>query len=107
MFIYNVTVNVDDSIRLDWLQWIKPHIKEVLATGRFVSAKLTQVLVEEEMGGATYSIQYTANSRANLNAYYELDAAKLREDGVKRFGDKSLAFRTELFVIEEFHAEDL
>ncbi|MFD0964363.1 DUF4286 family protein [Pseudofulvibacter geojedonensis] len=106
MFIYNVTVNVDDSIRLDWLQWIKPHIKEVLATGRFVSAKLTQVLADEG-NGTTYAIQYTAESRANLNAYYELDAPKLREDGRKRFGDKSLAFRTELFVIDEFHAEDL
>lgn len=106
MFVYNVTVNVDDSIRLDWLQWIKPHIKDVLATGRFVSAKLTQVLADEDMG-ATYSIQYTAESRANLNAYYELDAPKLREDGLKKFGDKMLAFRTELFVIEEFHAKDL
>lgn len=103
MFIYNVTVNVDDSIRLDWLQWIKPHIREVLATGRFTSAKLTQVL-SEEGDGTTYAIQYTAESRANLNAYYELDAPKLREHGLKKFGDKSLAFRTELFVIDEFNA---
>ncbi len=102
MFIYNVTVNVDDSIRLDWLQWIKPHIKEVLATGRFVNARLTQVLAEAEEG-TTYAIQYTAESRANLNAYYEIDAPKLREDGLKKFGDKMLAFRTELFIIDEFH----
>lgn len=104
MFIYNVTINVDDSIRLDWLQWIKPHIKEVLATGRFTNAKLTQVLTDEEVDGTTYAIQYMAESRANLNAYYELDAPKLREDGLKKFGDKMLAFRTELFVIDEFNA---
>ena len=104
MFIYNVTVNVDDSIRLDWLQWIKPHIKQVLATGRFVKAKLVQVLVEEDMGGTTYAIQYYAESRANLNAYYEIDAPKWREDGLKKFGEKALAFRTELFVIDEFEA---
>ncbi len=106
MFIYNVTVNVDDRIRLDWLQWIKPHIKEVLATGRFTNARLTQVLAEEG-DGTTYAIQYTAESRANLNAYYELDAPKLREDGRKKFGDKLLAFRTELFVIDELNAKDL
>ena len=102
MFIYNVTIHVDDSIRLDWLQWIKPHIKEVLATGRFINARLTQVLSEEE--GATYAIQYMAESRENLDAYYEIDAPKLRQDGLKKFGDKMLAFRTELFVIDEFHA---
>ena len=103
MFIYNVTVNVADSIRLDWLQWIKTHIKEVLATGRFKSARLTQVLAEEEEG-TTYAIQYLAESRANLNAYYEIDAPKLRQEGLKKFGDKMLAFRTELFIIDEFNA---
>ena len=62
MYIYNVTINVEDSVVKDWLQWIRPHILEVLKTGKFVSAKLTQVLVEEEMGGLTFSIQYTANT---------------------------------------------
>lgn len=104
MFIYNVTINVDESISQEWLNWIKPHIQEVLKTGRFISAKLTQVLVEEEMGGVTYSVQYTAASRAHLDAYYEIDAPKLRNDGLAKFGDKMLAFRTELKVIEEFHA---
>ena len=104
MFIYNVTINVDESIHTEWLSWIKPHIKEVLNTGRFVSAKMTQVLVEEEMGGTTYSIQYTANTKADLEAYYEIDAPKLRNDGLAKFGNKMLAFRTELKIIEEFHA---
>ena len=102
MYIYNVTINIDESIREDWLNWIKPHIKEVLNTGRFVSAKLTQVLVEEEMGGLTFAVQYTAATRADLDKYYEVDAPKLRNDGLQHFGDKMLAFRTELKVIEEF-----
>lgn len=104
MYIYNVTVNVDESILLDWMDWIKPHIKEVLKTGRFISAKLTQVLVEEDMGGVTFSIQYTAPTKEDLEAYYEHDAPKLRNDGLAKFGDKMLAFRTELKLIEEFHA---
>ncbi|CAL2102367.1 conserved protein of unknown function [Tenacibaculum sp. 190130A14a] len=103
MYIYNVTVNVDESIHAEWLVWIEKHIPEVLATGRFVSAKMTQVLVEEEMGGITYSIQYTAKSREDLDAYYKHDADRLRSDGLTRFEGKSLAFRTELKVINEFY----
>jgi len=102
MIIYNVTVNVDASIHNEWLDWIKNHIPEVLATGRFIEAKLTKVLVEEEMGGTTYSIQYRAKSREDLDLYYEIDADRLRNDGFKRFADKFLAFRTELEIIDEY-----
>ena len=102
MIIYNVTINVDDSIHKEWLIWIKEHIPHVLATGKFVEAKLTRVLVKEDMGGTTYSVQYKAHSREALNAYYAEDAERLRGDGLKNFADKMLVFRTELEVIDEY-----
>lgn len=104
MIIYNVTIHVEDSIHYDWLFWIKPHIKEVLATGKFISAKMTKILTEEDMEGTNYSIQYTAKNNETLQAYYTEDAPRLRESGIAKFGSKMLAFRTELQVIEEFHA---
>lgn len=103
MYIYNVTINIDESVHDEWLFWIQDHIQEVLATGKFVSAKLTQVLVEEEMGGVTYSIQYTANTREDLDEYYKEDAPKLRGKGLQKFADKMVAFRTELKVVKEFY----
>lgn len=102
MYIYNVTVNVEETINTAWLKWIKEHIPQVLATGKFTEAKLTKVLVDEELGGVTYSIQYKANSRESLDAYYREDADRLRNDGLKQFADKTLAFRTELEIIDEF-----
>jgi len=102
MIIYNVTVNIDDSIHDEWLSWIKEHIPQVLSTGKFTEAKLTKVLVEEEMGGQTYSIQYRAYSKEALQEYYDNHAETLRQDGMKRFADKMLAFRTELEVIDEY-----
>ena len=102
MIIYNVTVNVDDSVIEQWLVWIKEHIPKVLATGKFTDAKLTKVLVEEQMGGQTYSIQYRAISKKALESYYENDAEKLRQDGLSKFGDKMLAFRTELEIVDEY-----
>ncbi len=102
MIIYNVTANIDDSIHEEWLTWIKEHIPQVLATGKFTEAKLTKVLVEEEMGGVTYSIQYRARSREDLDNYYQNDAEKLRNEGLNKFADKMLAFRTELEIIDEY-----
>jgi len=88
MIIYNLTINVDESIHDEWLIWIKEHIPKVLPTGKFTEAKLTKVLVEEEMGGTTYSVQYRAKSREALDAYYREDAEKLRTEGLKKFAVK-------------------
>lgn len=103
MYIYNVTINIDDAAHNEWFSWIESHITEVLNTGKFTSAKLTEVLVEEEMGGKTYSIQYAANTREDLDNYYKFDAPNLRSEGLKRFADKMLTFRTELKIINEFY----
>lgn len=77
------------------------HIPEMLATGKFSSARMVRVLIEEEMGGTTYSVQYTTDSRETLQKYYQEDAPALRDEGVKLFGDKMLSFRTELELISE------
>ena len=102
MYIYNVTTNIDESIKDEWLQWMKvKHIPEMLATGKFSNAKMSQVMIEEEMGGVTYSVQYTTDSFETLQEYYKEDAPRLRDESMKLFSDKLVAFRTELKVISE------
>ena len=103
MIIYNVTINIDESVHDKWMNWmLEKHIPEIMATGKFVEAKMVKVLIVEEMGGTTYSIQYFAESKEKLEAYYEEDAPKFREEGAQLFGDKMLAFRTELELLKEF-----
>lgn len=103
MIIYNVTINIDDSVHEKWLAWMmEKHIPEMMETGKFYKAKLVKVLVVEEMGGTTYSIQYFTDSKEKLEAYYKEDAPKMREEGATLFGDKMLAFRTELELLKEF-----
>jgi hypothetical protein len=62
---------------------------------------MVKVLVEEEMGGTTYSMQYTTDSKETLQRYYQEDARRLKAEGQRLFGDKLLAFRTELELISE------
>lgn len=102
MIIYNVTINIHESVHDQWMEWMQnKHIADVLNTGKFSSARMVKVLVEEEMGGVTYSIQYTTDSKETLESYYNEDAPRLREEGLLLFGDKMLAFRTELELISE------
>ena len=102
MIIYNVTINIHESVHDQWLNWMQQkHISDVLATGKFSSARIVKVLVAEEMGGTTYSVQYTTDSKETLEKYYQEDAPRLRDEGLQLFGDKMLAFRTELELISE------
>ena len=103
MYIYSVTTNIDESAHDQWLKWMKEvHIPDVLATGKFLSAKMCKVLVEEEMGGITYSVQFTTLDKETLQSYYDNHALKLRQDAMKLFPNKFVAFRTELEVIGEY-----
>ncbi|MGA9326310.1 MAG: DUF4286 family protein [Salegentibacter sp.] len=101
MYIYNVTINVEEEVHDQWLEWMKnEHIPDMLKTGKFLKALMTRVLVQEQMGGITYSVQYTAESKEMLQRYYEENAAELRAK-TKAFEGKFVAFRTELEVIIE------
>lgn len=101
MYIYNVTINVQEDIHDDWVKWMKDeHIPDMLNTGKFTKALMTRVLVQEEMGGITYSVQYTAESKQMLQQYYIENAKELREKS-KPFEGKFVAFRTELEVVSE------
>jgi hypothetical protein len=102
MYIYNVTTNIQDAVHDQWLIWMKEtHIPDMLATGKFLSAKMCAVLVEEDMGGTTYSVQVTTVDTKTLEAYYEVDAPRLRQDALKLFANQFVSFRTELKVISE------
>ena len=101
MYIYNVTINIDESVHSTWLAWMKnEHIPAMLATGKFSNALMTRVHVEEEMGGISYSVQYRTDSKATLEKYYAEDAETLRNQS-KPFEGKFIAFRTVLEVVSE------
>ncbi len=101
MYIYNVTVNIQEDIHEKWLEWMKnDHIPEMMATGKFSKALMSRVMVEEEMGGVTYSVQYTTENRELLMRYYDEDSARLSAK-TKPFEGLFVAFRTELEVVSE------
>lgn len=102
MYIYNVTINIDESMHEQWFMWMQEtHIPDVLATGKFTSARMCKVITEEETGGLTYAIQYTTTDKETLERYYKEDADRLRQDIMDRFAGKFVAFRTELEIVDE------
>jgi hypothetical protein len=99
MIIYNVTIQVDNSVADEWLQWMKnEHIADVLQTGLFTDARLCKLLEQDESETKTYTAQYFCNSLEEYNKYISEFAQGMREKGFARFGNKFVAFRTVMEV---------
>ncbi len=97
--IYNVTCSVEESIKAEWLTWMRTvHIPEVLQTGLFEGHKFLRVIgaledAQKEEGG-TYAIQYTLESIEKFLQYAQDHAPALRAKTEAKYGEKIMAFRT-------------
>ncbi len=104
MILYNVTVNIDEEVHLEWLEWMKTqHIPDVLATGKFIQNRICKV-EGESVGGITYALQYLAPNRASYEQYVAEFAPKLQAEHTKRYEGKFVAFRT---ILEVVHSIDV
>lgn len=100
MIIYNVTIKVESGIAEEWLKWLsEEHIPEVIETGCFHQAKILRLLEADDAEGPTFAVQYSAKSREDYNHYIEHFAAALREKSFQRWGNRFIAFRTLMEVV--------
>ncbi len=101
MILYNITINIENDIQAEWLQWMQEHhIPSILLTGLFVDNKILKLLTEIENSGTTYSFQYFLNSMEDYMTYEHNFAASLRAEHDARYGGRYVAFRTLLEVID-------
>lgn len=100
MYIYNVTTSVDNTIQTVWLQWMQQiHIPEVLQTGCFTGSRLVRLLEIDDINGVTYAVQYFIEHKADYDRYIDLYAASLRENAIRKWGNKTISFRSLMEVI--------
>ena len=100
MVLYNITVNVENSIEQDWLSWMRTkHIPDTLATGHFKSHKVLKLLSHQQEG-VSYAIQYYAKSINQIHEFQINHGERLQGDMYARYGDKAVSFRTLLEEIE-------
>ena len=99
--IYNVTVLVDLNVESEWKQWMQQkHIPDVMATGFFTEYKFSKVLHEVENNAQSYAIQYVAKSKNDLDTYTKERAPELQKEHTDKYGEKCLAFRTLLEILD-------
>jgi len=100
MIVYNITTKVHSSIHNEWLQWMQTeHIPQIMTTGCFRSSAILRLLEVDDSEGPTYAIQFKAESKAQYNRYIEIHAPVMRERSFEKWGDKFIAFRSVMQVV--------
>jgi hypothetical protein len=98
--IYNITLNIDHSVVEEWLEWMKTvHIPDVMATGKFTANRILRLIGDEDSGGVTFAIQYTATDMQSYEDYRTNFAPALQAEHTAKFKDRFVAFRTLLEVV--------
>jgi hypothetical protein len=95
MILYNLTINIEKAVAVEWLNWIKEiYIPKIMKTGLFLENKIFRLLNEEDNGGITYAIQFYASSLANIQNYQINFAPALQAEHNERFADQFVEFMT-------------
>ncbi|HMJ46191.1 MAG TPA: DUF4286 family protein [Ferruginibacter sp.] len=100
MIIYNVTIQIEKESADEWLRWLmEEHIPEIVNTGCFTDTKVLKLLDTDESEGLTYAVQYFAENIQNYNSYSENFAHLMRQKSFDKWGNKFIAFRSLMEVV--------
>ena len=92
--VYEVNIDLDAAIEADYRGWLREHVAQILALPGFIDAQVFDVAEPPPAAGrVALCVQYRLRDAAALQDYFDQHAARLRGDGVARFGDNFRATR--------------
>mgnify|MGYP003330840257 CR=1 FL=1 len=101
MLIYNITYLVSHEIHEEWLSWMKTHhAPEMLSTGHFSGYTILRLKEVDETEGITYAFQFQIPYGDQLTTYNAEHAPQLRLKAEQRWGEKVMAFRTLMEIVQ-------
>lgn len=92
LIIYEVTLSIEATIYQKFFHWLKLHVKEMLRFPGFLTAEIGMI-ENPESDYHHLRVQYTLESRSQLEEYFTQHAANMREQGKQLFGEAFTATR--------------
>ena len=99
--VYAVDLDADAAIEAPFDTWLRDHVADVMQVPGFLSAEILDDPAPPE-GRVRRTVQYRLRDRAALDDYLEHHAPRLRESGVRLFGERYTATRRVLAHREDF-----
>ena len=107
MIIYEVNIEVQQSIAKEFRMWLSTHVREVLKLPGFLSAEIFE-RIDPVCDDETVAIcvQYRLHREEDLRRYFDHYAQRMREDGLQRFPEQFRAHRRVLLRAETQSKDD-
>lgn len=94
LLVYEVNLEFDRVIEADYRAWLAGHVRDILALPGFTGAEVFEVLDPPPTAGRIgLSVRYSLRDRAALDDYLREHAARLRAEGLERFGEEGVRIR--------------
>jgi len=94
VLVYEVNLAVEADVAEAFAAWLPGHVAELLALPGFLDAEIFTVDEPAPPAGeVALSVRYRLRDRAALDGYLRDHAARMRADGIARFGDRFQATR--------------
>lgn len=92
--VYEVNLEIERAVETAYREWLHAHVAQVLALPGFLDAQVFEVL-EPAAAASRFAlcVHYRLRDQAALRDYLDRHAARMREDGLTRFGDRFSASR--------------
>ena len=102
---YEVCLSLSAKLVPEYLIWLKAHIQEMLSFDGFENAVLLDHLDPEiESETIQLIVQYRLRDTKTFETYLNTHANRMRNDGLKHFGNKVKASRRLAAVSLEFYS---
>jgi hypothetical protein len=102
MVIYEVNLKIQHDIFDQYMNWLTPHVTEMLTFRGFISAKYLREVRSPEDKLQHMTVQYTVEAMSDLDDYLDNHSRRMREDGLSKFPGKFSATRRFFEIEKEF-----
>jgi hypothetical protein len=101
MIVYEVQLSVQIGIEQEFRVWLNDHVQEMLQIDGFLKATIDEIS-EPVSEHTEFLCRYYLRSELDLFDYLELNAPRIRQDGIDRFGTQFKASRRIMRQIGQF-----
>ena len=98
MFYFNITFNIDEAIQEKWVSLMTSQIMPSMPCDE---KKLLQIMVDEEMGGVSYSCFLGFSNATLLERFKTKNLGLIYETINKSFSGQWVSFTTQLNLLSD------
>jgi hypothetical protein len=93
VIVYEVSIEVREAMFAEYRAWLFAHAAQILELPGFLAAEIFERREPATADMRGLIVHYRLLDEAALQRYLDEHAPRLREDGVRRFGDAATASR--------------